>query len=154
MFFFADACFLVALHYDKDNNHDEACEIWNKLFEEKMIVGYDDLYTTDYIITEVFHILQNQIGFTKTVEHYNAISKNCNVVKVSYPETVQKAIDLKMRPFCNRKTKKPEIGLVDATSLIMMEECQLNYIISFDRHFKNIPLVFTIYNAQQLKSLI
>lgn len=154
MFFFADACFLVALHHDKDNNHDEACEIWNKLLEKKMIVGYDNLCTTDYIIAEVFHILQNKIGFTKTLEHYNAISKNCNVVKVSYPETFQKAIDSKMRPFCNRKTKKPEIGLVDAISLIMMDKNKINYIISFDGHFKNIPLIFTIYDVQQLKSLI
>jgi len=153
MFFFVDTCFWVALHDKKDNNHNSACDIWKILSEKKMIKGYANFYISDYVITEVFHLLQNSIGFKETLNCFDKISKNCNVVKILYPETIQKAIKLKLIPLCNHKTKKPNIGLVDATSLIIMEENNINYIISFDDHFKNIPLVFQIFESQQLKNL-
>jgi len=154
MHFFADACFLVAMHDKTDNEHNEACDIWNKLSEKKMIKGYNNLFVSDYILIEVFHRLQKRISFTETLNCYNKITENCNIVKVVYPDTIKKAIELKLRPFCSHKTKKPKIGLVDATSLIIMEENTINYIISFDDHFKNIPFIFRIYNAIQLNNFI
>lgn len=154
MLFFVDTCFLVALYDKNDNNHDSACDIWKILSEKKLIKDYTNFYMSDYILTEMFHLLQNSIGFRETLDCFTKISKSGNVVKVLYPETIEKAINLKLLPFCNRKTKKPRIGLVDATSLIIMEEYNINYIISFDEHFKNIPFVFPVCDTQQLKCLI
>lgn len=153
MLFFVDTCFLVALYNKNDNNHDSACSIWKILLEKKLIKGYNNFYMSDYILTEVFHLLQNTIGFEETLNRFNKISKSGNIVKVLYPETIKKAINLKLLPFCNHRTKKPGIGLVDATSLIIMEEYKINYIISFDEHFKNFPFVFPICDTNQLRGL-
>jgi predicted nucleic acid-binding protein len=152
MHFFADACFLIAMHDKTDNEHNEACDIWNKLFKNKMIKGYNNLFMSDYILIEVFHRLQKKISFIETLNCYDKITENCNIVKVAYPETIKNAIELKLRPFCSHKTKKPKIGLTDATSLVIMEEKNINYIISFDDHFENIPFIFRIYNADQLNN--
>lgn len=105
MLFFVDTCFLVALYDKNDNNHDSACDIWKILSEKKMIKGYNNFYLSDYILTEVFHLLQNAIGFRETLNCFKKISKSGNVVKVFYPETIEKAINLKLLPFCNHKTK-------------------------------------------------
>ncbi len=154
MQFFLDACFLIALYNKKDNYHDTANAIYSSLSEMRSVKCSRDLYVTDYIITEVFHGLQRKVGIARTLEHFNEISKSYNVVRVSYPETVDKAIKLKLLPFCSHKTKEPRFGLVDAISLIIMDENKIHNIISFDGDFKNLPFVFQIDNASQLESLI
>ncbi len=154
MLFFVDTCFLVALYDKNDDNHDSACDIWKILLEKKMIKGYNNFFMSDYILTEMFHRLQTTIGFRETLNCFYKITKTGHVVKAFYPETIEKAIKLKLLPFCNHKTKKPRIGLVDATSLVIMEENNIHNIISFDEHFKNIPFVFPIYDTHQLKCLI
>ena len=123
------------------------------MIEKKIIEGYTDLYLSDYVLTEIIHSLQNKIRFKDTIKCYEKIVEKCNIVKVIYPETVKKAIYFKLSAFCNRNTGKPKFGIVDATSLIIMEESSLNYIISFDKHFKDIPLIHTIYEVNHLNGL-
>lgn len=150
VYFFADTSFLVALEYNKDNHHKEAIKILNKLYERKLINDYKDFYVTDYVIAEVFHTLQEKVNLQKALECYTKISQQCQIRKVSYPETIQKAINSKLMVFCNRKSGKPNMGLTDATSLVAMEESRIPYIISFDEHFVNIPLIHAINKKESI----
>ena len=77
MLFFADSCFFIGLHYDKDNNHDAAEAIWHHLTDERMINGLNSLLVTDYILIEVFQTLQNKIGFKKTKEVHANLIEGC-----------------------------------------------------------------------------
>lgn len=154
MDFFVDTCFFVALEDETDNNHSSAVEIWNKMLESKLIKGYQNFFISDYIIAEIFQNLQNRIGFSKTKNIHEKICSSCNILKVSYPETIDKAIKCNLTPYCNSKTKKPSMGLIDATSLALMDDHKLPYIISFDSHFENVPLVVNISNLENLDFFI
>jgi predicted nucleic acid-binding protein len=46
------------------------------------------------------------------------------------------------------------MGLIDATSLALMDDHKLPYIISFDSHFENVPLVVNISNLENLDFFI
>lgn len=148
--FFADTCFLVALEDSKDNHHDDAKAIYDELYERNLINNFQDFCVTDYVIAEIFQLLQSRVGFSRTVEYYNKILQQCQIKKVSYPDTVEKAIKSKLIPFCNRKSGKPNMGLVDATSLVAMDEGKIPYIISFDDHFVSLPLIHTINKTESI----
>jgi predicted nucleic acid-binding protein len=151
MFFFADSCFFIGLHYDKDNNHNAAEEIWSHLVGEKMIDGLNSFLVTDYILIEVFQTLQNKIGFKKTKEIHQNLVNNCVLQHIT-ATTITKAIHNKLLPSCNHSTKEPRIGLVDGTSLVVMERRKIPLIISFDDHFDSIPLIRRIYSVETIPS--
>jgi predicted nucleic acid-binding protein len=148
--FFADSSFLVALAFDSDNRHNDAKNIYDQLHERSLINEFQNFCVTDYVIAEVFQLLQKKIGFSETVQYYTQIVQQCQIKKVSYPETIEKAIKSKLQPFCNKKSGKPNIGLVDATSLVAMDESGIPYIISFDDHFLDLPLIHTINKTESI----
>ncbi|AGB03430.1 type II toxin-antitoxin system VapC family toxin [Methanoregula formicica] len=151
MLFFADSCFFIGLHYDKDNNHDAAEAIWNHLIQEQMIDGLNSFLVTDYILIEVFQTLQNKIGFKKTKDIHGSLIEGCKLQHITR-EMIDNAIHQKLLPSCNHSTKKPKIGLVDGTSLIVMDQQDIPRIISFDDHFDSIPLIKRIYSVETIPS--
>src|SRR5208283_3499225 len=106
---------------------------------------------TDYILIEVFQTLQNKIGFKKTKEVHANLIEGCKLQHIS-TAIINDAIHQKLLPSCNHSTKQPKIGLVDGTSLIVMDEHDIPRIISFDDHFDSIPLIKRIYSVETIPS--
>ena len=136
---FVDSGFFIGFKDQRDSLHDNACSIWDELINKDLISGFEDLYISDYIIIEAFHKLQKGIKFLKTVEHYEEELKCCKIYHIS-PEDVEDAIHTKLKPFCNHSDGNPKIGLVDATSLQIMEKLEIGHILSFDDGFDNRPM--------------
>ncbi len=149
MLFFADSGFFIALNHPKDNNHPASEEIWNYLSEKEQ--GLQSLCVTDYVLIEVFQTLQNKIGFKKTKEIHQNLINNCVLQHITRA-TITDAIHKKLLPSCNHSTKEPRIGLVDGTSLVVMERRKIPLIISFDDHFDSIPLIKRIYSIDTIPS--
>ncbi|MEI7501501.1 MAG: PIN domain-containing protein [Bacteroidota bacterium] len=146
---FADSGFIIGLIHERDDYHDIASAIWNELIENRIISGYNDLWITNYIMVEIFHHLQRNILFRETFRHYNELQK-CKLYQIK-KQQVDDAILTKLRPFCNHQTGNPSIGLVDATSLYVMDIVKVPYILSFDDGFDHYPFSPRIGNVSDVE---
>lgn len=150
---FADSGFFIGFKDEKDSHHANACSIWDELINKDLISGFEDLYISDYIIIEVFHKLQKGIKFLRTMEHYEEELKCCKIHHIS-PKDVEDAIHTKLKPFCNHRIGNPKIGLVDATSLQIMEKLKIGHILSFDGGFDRRPMCTRIGDTNAIKEKI
>ena len=152
MHFFADSGFIIGLIHNRDDHHDSASAIWKTLIDNEIISGYGDLWITNYIIVEIFHNLQKNIQFRDTFKHYTEL-QNCHFYTIKKGQ-IDQAIHTKLRPFCNRNTGNPAIGLVDATSLHVMDLVKVSYILSFDSGFDHYPLIQRIGSVRDVEQKI
>lgn len=150
--FFADTSFLIGYFDDSDNFSDDAMSIFTRLTELGFVSGLNGFFFTDYIIVEMFHFLQDKIGFTQTLKDYQMI-KECQIYRVKQKD-VDIAVESKLKPFCNHRTRKPKIGLVDATSLVIMDKFNIPYIISSDIGFDSIPMCKRIGETSHIEEKI
>lgn len=150
---FVDSGFFIGFKYERDSLHGKACSIWDELINKDLISGFEDLYISDYIILEVFHKLQKGIKFLRTLEHYEEELKRCKIYHIS-PKDVEDAIHTKLKPFCNHRDGNPAIGLVDATSLQIMEKLKIGHILSFDDGFDRMPMCTRIGDTNDINEKI
>jgi len=146
---FSDSGFIIGLIHERDDYHHTATAIWNELIEKEIVTGYDDLWITNYIMVEIFHHLQKNILFRETFKHYNELQK-CKLYQIKRKQ-VDEAIHTKLMPFCNHHTGNPSIGLVDATSLYVMDIVNVPYILSFDGGFDHYPFYHRIGDVRDVE---
>jgi predicted nucleic acid-binding protein len=149
---FADSGFIIGLIHQRDEHHDSAIELWNELTKKKIVEGYEDLWVTNYIMVEIFHNLQKNILFRETFRQYNELQR-CKFYQIK-KQQVDDAIRTKLQPWCNRNTGNPSIGLVDATSLYVMDIVKVPYILSFDSGFDHYPFYHRICNLTDVAQKI
>lgn len=136
--FFADSGFLIGYYYEKDGKHDISMNIYDYLIGNRLIRNLNNFCISNYIIIEVIHWLQSKpIPHTEIVSTYNDLMRFRRYDLIQ-PE-IQQAIDTKLTPFCNHKTGKPPIGLVDATNLYVMDQLDIRFLISYDSGFDQVP---------------
>lgn len=139
--FFADSDFLTGFFAEGDNRCDSAHSIFEYLEENNLISELYDLHISNYIIMEVLHNLKGKnIPFNQITEIYEEL-KQCNVFHIKIKE-IDQAFREKLSPFCNHRTQNPPIGIVDATSLVVMDKKRIGAIISFDEGFDSLPDIF------------
>lgn len=146
---FGDTCFLTGLRDKTDQHHKRAKEIWNKLLSTNIIKGLNNITISEYTLVEVFQNLQSHAGFDIAIAVHNELIENCKVQRVTQ-SMVQLAINKKLEPYRNHKTKQPPIGLIDAISLVTMDKLKISWILSFDDGFDRIPLIKRIHNEDTL----
>jgi len=146
---FADSGFIIGLLHERDDYHVAASAIWKELIESEIVSGYSDLWITNYIMVEIFHHLQKNILFRETFRHYNELQE-CKLYQIK-KQQIDDAIRTKLRPFCNHHTGNPTIGLVDATSLYVMDIVKVPYILSFDEGFDHYPFYHRISNLTDVE---
>ncbi|MGD0954336.1 MAG: PIN domain-containing protein [Methanotrichaceae archaeon] len=144
--FFADSDFLTGLMVDRDSRSQKSNEIFEHLKESSLISDISNFHVSNYIIMEV---VQNLIGkhmpFAQVRENYDNLTQ-CHVFQIK-PKHIEEAFNTKLAPFCNHHTGNSPIGIVDATSLVVMDKSRINHIISFDEGFDKLPAkLFTRIN--------
>jgi predicted nucleic acid-binding protein len=150
--FFADSSFLIGLFDEKDNFHDNANEILSQLLCYNLISKPSEFHISNYVIAEVFHGLQKEIGFKRTYHIYEEL-KHYRYHHVKQKE-VDNAILTKLKPSCNKSTGNPRFGLVDAISLEIMNKVNIYYIITDDSDFDNLPFCCRIGNVSHITERI
>ncbi len=149
MALFGDTCFLVGLSDKTDGHHRDAVKIWKKLLSTNVINGLKNIIISEYVLVETFQCMQSHAGFEAATYAYNELIKNCKVQRVTFP-MVQLAINKKLEPYRNHRTRQPPIGLTDAVSLVIMDKLKTPWILSFDDGYDRIPLIKRIHNEDTL----
>lgn len=136
--FFADSDFLTGLMVTRDSRAQKSIDIFKYLQKKDIISDVYDFHISNYIIMEVAHnLLGKNVPFSEVKKHYDKMME-CNVFHIK-PKEIKEAFNTKLMPFCNHRTGNPPIGIVDATSLVVMDKKRINYIISFDEGFDKLP---------------
>jgi len=136
--FFADSDFLTGLMVDGDSRSQKSKEIFGYLQENDLISDINDFHVSNYIIMEVAHNLQGKhVPFRQVKEDYDKLMQ-CHVFHIK-PKHINEAFSTKLTPFCNHRSGNPPIGIVDATSLVIMDMKRIGHIISFDEGFDKLP---------------
>ena len=150
--FFADSSFLIKYAgADGAEERKKAETIYNILLQNKIIEGFQNFVISNLIVVEVFHKIQDKLDFRKAQKFYQEYLKKSQLIYVN-EEIIEDAISMKLSPFCNRNTGKPSIGLVDGTNLVIMDNENISYIISFDTDFDNFPLYIKIKSENDVKN--
>lgn len=136
--FFADSDFLTGLMVDNDSRSSKSKDIFAYLLNNELIANMNDFHISNYIVMEVVNNLQGKhVSFRQTKENYDKLMR-CHVFHIR-PKNIDEAISTKLAPYCNHRSNNPPIGIVDATSLIVMDKMRINYLISFDEGFDKLP---------------
>lgn len=151
--FFADTCFLTGLMDNRDPYNRISSDILQYLMRKRLIASAQEFYISNYIIVEVIHnLLRNHANFEDIKKNYETL-KTYNVFQVD-SNHIDDAFNKKLKSFINHRTHEPKMGIVDATSLVVMDEEQITYIISFDGDFDNLPFVTPIKNKEMIDTFI
>jgi len=148
---FTDSNFLIALAHAGDQYGVAARSIESALRTKN--VRFQDFLLSDYILIEVFHKLQGAIGFAPTLTFHRRLLNEARIRPLGRND-LDKAIATKLQPFLNARTAQPPIGLVDATSLVVMEREKVPRIVSFDEGFDNIPNIRRISSVEGVSEIL
>jgi predicted nucleic acid-binding protein len=123
--------------YDKDEaRHEETTQFYQQFRSQKGII-----YTTDYILDETFTLLFKRVYAEKAKESMqiliNAFQKSTfNLIWIDELRFI------KAQSFRIKFLDKPHISFTDLTSMVVMEEFGINWVLTEDEHFIQVNLGF------------
>ncbi len=133
----------LSLYNRTEKKHEETKE-WYRDFQFQNRV----VYTTDYILDETFTLLFRRTSFETAAEAVERIDRS---VKKGYlileritPERFEEAKRLRLK-----YQDKPKISFTDLTSMVVMSEKKIEYILTEDIHFTYLETGFQRVSLSQ-----
>ena len=123
-----DTSFWISLFWPEDTNHSPAQK------KAQQISGKYNLYVTDDILKETLTVISQRCGKKESHQAYNAILDQCYVLPTNH-EDFNNALPI----FFNPKLQK-NISVIDCEIANTAKEKGINFILSFDPHFKSLAL--------------
>ncbi len=121
---FIDTSAILAVLNVNDQNHAAAVNVWIALLAQPQ-----QLYINNYVLVEIFTLLQNRFGLEAVHLFYNNVLPALGITWVG--ESIhQQAVSAVLT--ANRRT----LSLVDCTSFETMRQLGISQVFTFDEHFK------------------
>jgi predicted nucleic acid-binding protein len=133
---FIDTWGFLALGYRRDSYHQQVKQIYAEMLSNKI-----PMYTSDYILDEVMTLMFKREIFQEAVKFVEGIFKagefgNLRIDRVN-SEAFQAAWELRLK-----FQDKPEISFTDLTSMVIMRERGIQYVLTGDEHFIQVGMGF------------
>jgi len=125
---FIDTSAFYAIVDKDDANHETASEIINKLVGEKA-----ELYTSNFILSETYTLLRNNVGHSKTIDFIEKARDSLRIIHIS-EDIEERAIRIL------KKYSDKDFSFVDCTSFVIIEDLKFQKTFAFDKHFKQYGL--------------
>lgn len=126
---FVDTSAFYALVDKDDENHKVASEIIRKLVDEAA-----ELYTSNFVLSETYTLLRNNVGHSKTVEFIKKARPSLKAIHIT-EDIEERAIQIFI------KYSDKDFSFTDCTSFIIIEDLKLEKAFTFDKHFQQYGLV-------------
>lgn len=138
---FVDTWGWLALGYRKDPRHREVSRLYQELLARGTLV-----YTSDYVLDEIITLLFRREVFDEALRFTEAILASAagghiRVERIT-PERFTAAWDLR-----RRFRDKPLISFTDLASMVVMQELEIEQVITGDRHFLQVGMGFQLWPA-------
>ena len=120
--FFIDTTFLLRISYEKDHWHDNAQKLIPKI--KNQIV-----WISNIILIETLNGLSDFLNGKQLENMYQFLNENYNIYRVD-KQLQDKAIKISEK-------YNGALGFAECIPIAIMEEIDMNEIISFNKHFDN-----------------
>ncbi len=137
---FIDTWGFLCLRDKREKNYNKINKTFNDLLKQKV-----NMITTDYILDETFTL------FFKRLNVYNAhnsidvllrlINSDSLVIERISARRFNNTIELR-----KKLSDKPDISFTDLTSMVVMNELEIEHIITDDAHFQHVGFHFKLIN--------
>lgn len=126
----------VNIFNKKEPNHHDVFQIYYNIRFSRGII-----YTTDYILDEVYTLLFKRVSFETALKSVDTVSKAIddgylNLIWIT-PERFQAAKKMRIK-----FKDKPDISFTDITTMVAMQEFKICEIITGDAHFTHVGMGF------------
>lgn len=122
MTIFIDTSFIIALINERDQYHQQALDITDLYIDKPLAI-------TDSVLLEIANYLARRYK-NEAIQVIQGFldSEDVEVIRLT-PDIFDRAFEL----YKTRSDK--EWGLVDCVSFIVMQDCDIHKVLTFDRHF-------------------
>lgn len=124
MVVYVDASAMLAILHAEDTNHAKAIETWLNLAQGEM-----DLVCNNYVLVEVFSLLQRRYGLEKARALQERIVP---LLEIDWLGEDLHADAVNSLLTANRR----QLSLVDCSSFATMRRLRIESVFTFDEHFK------------------
>jgi uncharacterized protein len=133
---FVDTWGWLALGHRRDQCHLQVLELFQNLRSGKILIHTSD-YVLDEVITLLFkrEIFQEAVNFVEGI--YAAAKLEQVIIHPITPEIFQKTWHLRLK-----YQDKPLISFTDLTSMVVMQEQEIQSVLTMDDHFIQVGLGF------------
>jgi predicted nucleic acid-binding protein len=130
---FIDTSAFCALTIPKDQHNFIAKSIYKRIQTDKAI-----LYTSDYVLDEVYTLLKNRSSHATAVKFMNQMDK-CSMTILRVNEDIEKDAKTIFKKFDDRR-----LSFTDCTSFALINQLNIDAVFAFDEHFKYHPYAHPI----------
>ena len=134
---FVDTWGWLALGHRRDQNHLIVKDYFHKLKQEKVL-----LHTSDYVLDEVMTLVFKRESFDEACQFMDGIFQSSDLKELQIhritPIRFEKTWKLR-----TRLQDKPNISFTDLSSMVLMDELGLRFILSQDNHFLQVGMGIT-----------
>lgn len=120
-----DTGFIVALLNERDENHERACELSEK-------IDNFDWVTTSFVFQEIYWLLSDRVGANRALEFVDFFADSDFLIK-DLPDGWMKRLGCIVKKYSTAK-----IDLADASLVLIAEELETDKIASVDQRDFNI----------------
>ena len=123
-----DTSFWVSLFWPEDFNHSQAQK------KAQQVSGKYNLFVSDDILKETLTVISQRCGKTESRQAFTAISNQCQILPTDR-DVFQNALTTFFYP----KLQK-DISVIDCETANIAKEKGMEFILTFDPHFKSLGL--------------
>jgi predicted nucleic acid-binding protein len=125
---FIDTSAFCALTIPKDQHNYLAKSIHKQLNEQKTL-----LYTSDYVMDEVYTLLKTRGSHRTAVDFMDEINKSY-IILLRVTEEVEESAKVIFRRFEDKR-----LSFTDCTSFALINQFEIEAVFAFDEHFRYHP---------------
>ena len=125
---FIDTGAFCALTIPKDEHNQKAKSINKQLKNRKGI-----LYTSDYVLDEVYTLLKTRASHTTSVKFMDELQK-ISIIILRITQGIEESAKAIFRQFEDRK-----LSFTDCSSFALINNCGIDAVFAFDEHFRYHP---------------
>jgi predicted nucleic acid-binding protein len=126
---FIDTWGWLALGHRRDNYHQSVKELYCQLKQQKTLI-----YTSDYVLDELISLLFKRENFQEATTFIEGIMQSAELGNLQIEQVTTDKFQLAYE-LRKKLNDKPYISFTDLTSMIIMEQLKIQYILTQDDHF-------------------
>ncbi|MEK7249948.1 MAG: PIN domain-containing protein [Bacteroidota bacterium] len=136
---FVDTWAWVALADKRDPHHKDALNS----YRNSVLFPYNDLITSQYVLSESLTLLRPRIGHQRTLEWLDVLYES---ERRGTLQIIRSSNDIwnESLTLLRRTKDKPDISHTDFTSFVIMTRLDVKEVFSGDKHFEQINMGFHI----------
>ncbi len=126
---FIDTWGWLALGHRQDNYHQSIQEIYYQLKQQKTLI-----YTSDYVLDELISLFFKRENFQEATTFVDGMMQSVELGNLQIERVTNERFTLAYE-LRKKLNNKPYISFTDLTSMVIMEQLKIQYILTQDDHF-------------------